>query len=431
MRRRVLLVTIASAALVAVAFAVPLGGLVRNIARDRALSAAEQDAAALAPVLAVTEDPFAIEAAIAGTATGADGRLAVITPDNVVLGGTPADDGEIIEVIRSSRQRFSVDTGQGINLYVPMFTGAGDLSIIRAVIPQELLGEGVTLAWLALTGVALGLIVLSAVVADRLARSMTHDAHQLAGTARRLAGGDETARAPGSQTTELDTLSRALNHLGSRIDALRTVERERIADLSHRLRTPLTALRLDADALGDPLIVGHAARLEAAVTELITTARRPLTSNEEPVRCDAVAILADRADFWAPLADDDERPWTIDIPDQPATVACRAGELGDALDNVLGNIFTHTPPGTPYRITAAVIEDDHGQQSIAISIIDEGPGFDTTQPLRRGETTSSTGLGLSISRRVVEAANGRLEAQSNPNGIGGCVVLTLPLRTDS
>jgi hypothetical protein len=74
MRRRLLLVVVATTSLVVVAFAVPLGALVRSVARDRALSAAERDLGALAPVLALSpEEPAVVEDAVARTGAGRTG----------------------------------------------------------------------------------------------------------------------------------------------------------------------------------------------------------------------------------------------------------------------------------------------------------------------------------------------------------------------
>ena len=93
------------------------------------------------------------------------------------------------------------------------------------------------------------LFVLSLVVADRLARSMTRPITELALTAERLGRGDLAARVEPAGPDEVREVGPALNRLAARISELLTRERESVADLSHRLRTPVTALRLDAEAL--------------------------------------------------------------------------------------------------------------------------------------------------------------------------------------
>src|SRR5688500_19258054 len=80
--------------MVALAFLIPLAVLVRTLARDRALSAAELEAQSLAPVLALTRDTTALEAAVRSTTPGARGRLTIILPDGTEVGGPDAGDGD-------------------------------------------------------------------------------------------------------------------------------------------------------------------------------------------------------------------------------------------------------------------------------------------------------------------------------------------------
>ena len=111
-------------------------------------------------------------------------------------------------------------------------------------------------------------------------RSVTGPAAGLARTSRALAAGDASARADVAGPPEIADVAEAINLLADRIDELRTTERERVADLSHRLRTPLTALRLDAEARGDPALIADLDRLENEMNEVIRAARRPLHEEE-------------------------------------------------------------------------------------------------------------------------------------------------------
>src|SRR3954471_19390762 len=92
MRRRLVALAATTTIMVALAFLIPLAVLVRTLARDRALSAAELEAQSLAPVLALTQDTTALEAAVRATTPGARGRLTIILPDATMVGG-PADAG--------------------------------------------------------------------------------------------------------------------------------------------------------------------------------------------------------------------------------------------------------------------------------------------------------------------------------------------------
>jgi signal transduction histidine kinase len=424
-RRRIVLVVLATTSLVVVAFALPLGALVRSVARDRAVSAAQRDAASLAPVLALDAgSPDSVAIAIGNTATGNDGRLTVWLPRGERVGDSTPVDRDALALARRQRS-FSQMSDDGMDLYTAVVTGNDGTSVVRARIPASLLNEGVRTAWLALAGVAVVLILAAVVIADRLARSVTRDATHLAGTARSLAAGQVEARADPGPTPELADAARALNLLADRIDELRAAERERVADLSHRLRTPLTALRLDAEAAGEPALVADVERLEAAITELIRSARRPLHAGVVGVACDLAAITRERAQFWSALAEDDGRAWTLDVGVGAATCAVHlsAEEAAAAIDALVGNVFAHTPEGTPYGLALAV-EDGRVQ----LVVEDAGSGIAAPDDaIGRGATRAgSTGLGLDIARRAAEAAGGALEIGRSGTG-GAQVRLVLPL----
>ncbi|HEY6698164.1 MAG TPA: HAMP domain-containing sensor histidine kinase [Acidimicrobiales bacterium] len=427
MRRRLLLVVVATTSLVVVAFAVPLGALVSSVARDRALSAAERDLGALGPVLALSPETPAVQDAMARTGAGADGRLTVWLPDGTRLGDPTPDDDQALALARGQRRSFSQNRDGARELYTVVVTGtdnADDVSVARARVPESLLDDGVTTAWAALAGVAVALVAAAALIADRLARSVTRDATGLSATARALASGTADARARPGPTPELADAARALNLLADRIDELRAAERERVADLSHRLRTPLTALRLDAEAAGDPDLVAGVDRLEAAVSDLIHSARRPLRPGLAVETCDLTAVARERATHWSALADDDGRPWTLDVePDRPAPVRLSSRDAEAAVDALIGNVFAHTAEGSGY---AVALRRHDGMVELAVD--DAGAGIaDPDAALARGVTRAgSTGLGLDIARRSAEVAGGSLAIERSRLG-GARVRLVLPI----
>jgi len=421
MRRRLVAVALATTSLVAVAFAVPLALLARNVARDRALTAAQRDVDALAPVLALTNDPELIAAAIARTATGAAGRITVWT------GATRAGDPAPVDQAQfdlASRRRLSFSTrGHGETiLFQPVLTGTGAVAVVRARVPDAELRRGVRSAWLALIAVAAVLVTGAVLVADRLGRSVTGPARRLAAVARRLGHGELDLRAAPGGPPEIDDAAHALNFLADRIELLLTAERERVADLSHRLRTPLTALRLDAEAAAEPALIAGVDRLQQAVTDLIGAARRPLDATAAST-CDAGAVARERADYWGALADEQARRWDYRAEGPgPWPVALTAEEAAAAIDAVVANVFSHTPDGTAYRLT---VESDG--PDIVVAVDDAGPGIpDPAAVVARGHSgAGSSGLGLDIARASAEAAGGRLEIGGGPLG-GARVALRLP-----
>jgi signal transduction histidine kinase len=420
-RRRLVLVTLAVTTLLVAAFAVPLGLLVRDVARDRAITDAERDMAALVPVLAVAQDPALLEEAIDRTEAGADGRLGVWLPDGTRLGDRRPGERDDLALAREGRVAFSRSHDAGVDVYTPVVVGVGDVVVLRVHIPEALLHRGVGTAWAILGLLAVGLLVVAVLASDRLARSVTRPAVDLAATGRALAAGDVASRAQVAGPPEIADAAAALNLLADRIDELVATERERVADLSHRLRTPLTALRMDAEAEGSATIAADVDRLEAEVTEVIRSARRPLHPAVQ-VSCDVAAVAGDRAAFWGALADDDGRAWTFAVhPPGPHLVRMSEDDAVAALDALLGNVFTHTGEGTAYAV--AVTSTD-GRVQVAVE--DAGPGIADLAVLDRGTSSvGSTGLGLDITARAAATAGGELRVDRGPLG-GARLVLDLP-----
>ena len=162
--------------------------------------------------------------------------------------------------------------------------------------------------------------------------------------------GEETASIPVIRR-DIRDVTVGLNELAGQIDALLSREREQAADLSHRLRTPLTVLRLEAETLRDPAEAGRIGEqvdvLERTVTELINATRRPVRT-EAPCT-DATAVVAERVRFWSVLADEQDRRMDMRIPSGPLLVRVRAEDLSACLDALLGNVFAHTPEGGAMR----------------------------------------------------------------------------------
>ena len=150
-------------------------------------------------------------------------------------------------------------------------------------------------------------------MADQLARSLVRPLIAVAHAADRLASGDLSARAAVAGPPEVRLAGNGLNRLATRIGDLLAHERETVADLSHRLRTPLTALRIDAESMRDSRLIDDVAAMERTVSEIIREARRQ-RGEATGMPCDARLVIAERAAFWRPLAEDQDRQMSVSVP---------------------------------------------------------------------------------------------------------------------
>ncbi|MGW3472946.1 HAMP domain-containing protein [Saccharopolyspora sp. NPDC000995] len=164
-----------------------------------------------------------------------------------------------------------------------------------------------------LCAVGLVLVAGSLLVADRLAARVVRAATRLANASSALGAGNFSVRVHPSGPPELVEAGRAFNTMADRVRQLLAAEREMAADLSHRLRTPLTALRLNAEALGGDQAAEHIRvaidRLEPEVDLVITSARR--SGPGEYADCDVAGLLRERLGVWSALTEDRQRPWNM------------------------------------------------------------------------------------------------------------------------
>lgn len=409
MRRRVLLLVAATTTLVLVAFLAPLALLVRNAAADRAVQAATVEAQALTSLVATTERE-SLELTVDQVNAGSDFEVTVFL-DGVQL-GYPAERSPLVELGERGRSE-SAEVPGGREIVFAVARPSGPAVIRTFVSDRELIG-GVPRAWLLLGGLGVTLLLVSLVVADRLARSFVRSTENLAAVSHRLGQGELDARADETAPGELGVVAAALNGLAGRIgDALRE-ERETIADLSHRVRTPLTTLRMEAESLPGPDAERIAAGVEAvnrAVTEVIQQARRRGTAPESAVS-DPAAVVRARVAFWAVLAEDTERELTVDVRPGAPPVPLARTDLEACVDALLGNVFAHTPNGTPFAVRLLPVPG--GAQLV---VADQGPGLSSGSVLERGVSGSgSSGLGLDIVRRAAERTGGSVRLAPGPRG---------------
>ncbi|MEU7095430.1 sensor histidine kinase [Kitasatospora aureofaciens] len=472
----------AGTTMVALAFLIPLGLMVQQTARERAFTAAERQAAALGPALAITTEQDAIDRAVASTDAGAQGRMAVHLPvpaGAVGAGGAGAGEagaggagageagaggagaGEAgaggaagegpggptigegrataadVATAGGQGRAFTVAVPGGYALLQPVAVDTGRTAVVEVFVAESDLTRGVSTAWLVLSAVALGLVAVSVLVADRMGGRIVASARRLAAAARSLGAGNLAVRLPveGKQVDgspeELREAAHAFNTMADRVVQLLAAERELAADLSHRMRTPLTVLRLNAASLGHGDAADatrHAvAQLEREVDQIIRSARRaPEDAPAVAVGCDAAEVIRERVGFWSALAEDEGRRWQLAGAERPAPVPVQRGDLAAAVDALLGNVFRHTAVGTAFSVDVLATDG-----SVIVLVGDAGPGYsDPATALRRGEGhggEGSTGLGLDIVRKLAESTGGDL-ALGRSAVLGGAET-TLRLRT--
>lgn len=430
MRRSLLVTAGAAISMVLLAMLVPMAILVRSYALEDRLARAALEVQAVETVVSRYDDKGSV-AVYLDRLNDANGhtQVTVLYPDGVHVGPDGGVDTRVLDARNTGRARVD-DVDDGSQILVPVSRGGNSAlpsqtPVIRVVVEEPGLDSSVGVAWGLLVVLGLALLAGSLVVVDRLGRSFVQPIRQLAehtqtlgrtGTIEPLAAVDGPA--------EVQELAGAVDRLVSRIQLLLARERESVADLSHRLRTPVTALRLRVETVGDDdlreRLGADLDSLEATVDEIVREARRSEREGLDP-RTDAVAVLAERVRHWEALAEDQGRPWDVDVAPSGPTLRASRADLEAMADVLLDNVFSHTPDDAAVRITVAAADD-----RVDLVVEDAGPGLPVgLDAVGRGASgAGSTGLGLSIAVRTAEETGGSLTTGTSDMG-GARVAVTL------
>ncbi|MCZ7462355.1 sensor histidine kinase [Streptomyces sp. WMMC940] len=421
MRRALAGIALAVTSMVALSFLIPLALLVREQARDRVTTAAEQRASALSPVLALTTRTADVQQAVAEI--DYHDQLAVRLPGGGFVGSPHAPRHALDRAVRK-RETLTLDTAEGWVYLQPVVLPEERVAVVEAFVPAGELTRGVWASWGVMSLLAVGLVGGSVIVADRLGARVVRSSQSLKRASLALGSGDLEVRVEPDGPPELQDAGAAFNTMADRVVELLAIEREMVADLSHRLRTPLTALYLEADLMGASpgarRITTAVSQLEAELDSIITTARTPLAagppSGQISARpCETAEVVAMRLDFWSVLAAQQNRPCERSLTPRPTPVRFPEDDLAAVVDALIGNVFRHTPQGTAFAVRVEL--DD---RCVLLTVDDAGPGVaDPEAALTRGVSVGGaggTGLGLDIVARAARAADGELEISRSPMG---------------
>lgn len=429
MRRRLIWTVAASVSMVLLAMLVPMAVLLQDYALEDQLSRAALEVQATETVVSAAGDDRGDLAVYVATINEDESiRTTVLFPDAPAVGPDPGEDQRVVQARVTGVARVD-DIADGAEMLVPVSLGGtsgtpAQTPVIRVVVEEPGLGTGIFRAWLVLLGLGLVLFVGALVLADRLGRSFVQPIQSLAAYTRRLGDTHRPEPVEVQGPSEIRELGQALTTLVGRIEVLLAREREQVSDLSHRLRTPVTALQLRIDSLPDGVererLTADLGELRAMVDQVVREARR---SEREGLvaSSDGWSVLAERARFWEPLAEDQGRPFRLEV-DGPGPVPVRAVEedLVALLDVLLDNVFTHTPDDAAVRVTLA----RRTGGGLVLTVADDGPGIPADAVARGTSGAGSSGLGLSIADRTAREAGGGMTVLRGDTG-GAEVVVEL------
>lgn len=241
---------------------------------------------------------------------------------------------------------------------------------------------------------------------------------------------------------ELRELIAGFNRMSDTVTSALEQQRRLLADTSHQMRNPMTALRLRIDSLRPHLTepalraysgaVGELDRIERLLDDLLALASAEHRAGElsvggpDEVSCEVAAVAAAQVRLWEPVAA--RAGVALERAAGAGRAACTEAELAQILDVLLDNAIKYTGPGTRVEVIS---------RDASVEVRDDGPGLSEAELARaqdrfwraeRHRGLPGTGLGLAIAERLVAGRGGRLVlAAAQPHGL--VVRVTLPAGT--
>jgi signal transduction histidine kinase len=449
--RRLLLSHLSLILLVLLALEVPFGVFYARSEVARFSRTAEQGAMTLAEVCeekmehGLTADlpdlALAYGRRTGGTVLVADRRGIVLTDtaDRAVVGEDLSAEPDISTALHDrptvGTRRAPPAEGDFLFVTVPGGSNPAVACVVRTVYALGPLKARVRTTWLVLAAVGLGVLAAASLIGFALARSITRPVQALERATAQLAEGRITdPPATDHGPPELRRLAASFTRTATRLQHLLQAQQAFASDVSHQLKTPLTALRLRLENFEPHLApcaqdsldtaLGELERLSRMVQGLLALARMENTEIRAAA-ADLNAVVCDRADIWTAFAAEQQ----VDIVVSGSTsvpVLAVPGALEQIIDNLLSNALRVSAPGTSVTL-AVVTTPAAGTRTPPVTelhVTDQGPGMTEAERHRAFDRFwraphadhDGTGLGLPLVRHLARAGGGEVTLEAAPGG---------------
>jgi signal transduction histidine kinase len=272
-------------------------------------------------------------------------------------------------------------------------------------------------------------ILAAVVTAIVLGRWIARPLRAIGVAARRVATGEYTTRVPREGPDEVVGLAESFNLMAASLEEQERLRREFIANAAHELRTPLTNLKGYLEGLRDDVLPADRATFESLLEETDRLARLAAgldtlaagDARQQPPRLvllDVVGAIRGAAELAQPGFERARVSLTLELPER-LEVQADPDDLAQVLSNLLQNAVRYTPAGGHVGIRAERRPDE-----IQVTVSNTGEGIPAADlphvferfyrvDKARGRDDGGAGIGLAIVQQLVEAADGRVGAESS------------------
>jgi len=290
----------------------------------------------------------------------------------------------------------------------------------------------------------IGAAIVSIIAGILLSRNLSAPLSNLAEAARSIGRRDLSQRVEVHGSQEIQEVAQAFNEMAADLQQAETLRQNLLADVAHELRTPITVIQGNLQAILDDVYELDKAEIAQLydqtrqlthlvddLRELAQAEARQLLLEIAPV--DLAVLIMDAATVYEPLAEAHGIELRPQILEGLPLIQGDRARLMQCLQNLLNNAFRHTPAGG-----VVILSLQKSAETLEISVSDTGVGvppehlpfvfdrFHRVDPARARET-GGTGLGLAITRAIIENHGGTISAESAGEGQGSKFTLELPI----
>ncbi|AYF74149.1 sensor histidine kinase [Nocardia yunnanensis] len=410
LRTRVRTSIVSVTALAMLLFAIPLGVAVQHMDHSNAVTELQRDAVRVATVV---PDTIATDGSAVSLPTDLPGdrTVGIYTIDGRLIRENGPATSALAAAAADGRTHVQVE-GSDLAVSVPVPSDQAVAATVRVSVPNAPVTHRTWHAWTIMALLGALVIGIAALLARHQGRRIAEPLERLTVSARALGDGDFTIHPGRSGVVEADTLAGALEVTAQRLGTLLDRERAFSTQVSHQLRTPLTALLLGLEsALSQAdtdlrqamtTAVRRGEKLETTIEDLLRLARDTGAGTRPPLAMPE--ILATLLDHWQPIFAEHARPFRVTYSPELPQVHASPTAIHHVLEVLIDNALVHG--AGPTTVSAQAVGDD-----LLIEVSDRGPGLTDPEAAFTARTTGTGdthGIGLGLARTLAEAEGGRL-----------------------
>jgi signal transduction histidine kinase len=385
-------------------------------------------------------------------------RVTVISEDGIVLADSNQSPVNMDNHLSRPEIQQALENGLGITtrysktlsepmryLALPIIDNNFLLGYVRVALPLSFIDQRLNRLRNVVVVAAFLTSIIALLLGFWITRNFAKPLRQMRNMAQGVTEGDYQQHLEIDSRDELGDLANALNRMATTLSKVETTQRDFVANASHELKTPLTAIRGFTETLIDDVdmdeltrrnflekIQVQTLRLSALASDLLALSRIESDDIDSYSKMNIVKTIENCCSALQIALADKDLTLKANVPDEKIVILADENSMSQLIDNLVNNAINYTPQGGCITVSLSATEEQ-----AVIEIADNGIGIDPSEQQRiferfyrvdksHSQSSGGTGLGLSIVKHIVVKHEGQVSVESSL-GSGSVFRVSLPL----